>query len=140
MHGPTTEADISVPTLADFDRNSGNRLERLVFNNRGLVIGLCAVLTLLLAVAAVLRLGLNASFDKMIPRSHPYIQNYLEYRNDLRGLGNSLRISVENTQGDIYDPKYLDTLPTSGSAAGISGSARKAGTRPKSPCTADRGR
>ena len=46
----------------------------------------------------------------MIPSGHPYIQNYLEHRNDLRGLGNSLRIVVENTDGDIYDPEYLDTL------------------------------
>ena len=46
----------------------------------------------------------------MIPRSHPYIQNYLENRAELRGLGNALRIVVENPNGDIYDPKYLDTL------------------------------
>ena len=81
-----------------------------MFNNRRAVIILCAVLTVLLGAVAVFRLTLNASFDKMIPSSHPYIQNYLENRSDLRGLGNSLRIVVENTQGDIYDPKYLETL------------------------------
>jgi predicted RND superfamily exporter protein len=48
----------------------------------------------------------------MIPRGHPYIQNYLENRVELRGLGNSMRIVVEHTRGDIYDPKYLDTLKT----------------------------
>ncbi len=46
----------------------------------------------------------------MIPRSHPYIQNYLENRVELRGLGNALRIVVENPQGDIYDPAYQATL------------------------------
>jgi predicted RND superfamily exporter protein len=46
----------------------------------------------------------------MIPRSHPYIQNYLENRDELRGLGNALRIVVENPNGDIYDPKYENTL------------------------------
>ncbi len=46
----------------------------------------------------------------MIPRSHPYIQNYLESRAELRGLGNALRIVVENPNGDIYDPKYENTL------------------------------
>ena len=70
---------------------------------------LCALLTLCWAVAAT-RLTLNASFEKMIPRSHPYIQNYLENRAELRGLGNSLRIVVENPKGDIYDPSYLETL------------------------------
>ena len=105
------DAELPVPgALEHFDQNSGTRLERLVFNNRRAVIILCAVLTVLLGAVAVFRLTLNASFDKMIPSGHPYIQNYLENRNDLRGLGNSLRVVVENTQGDIYDPKYLEAL------------------------------
>src|SRR5882672_2398078 len=110
MHGATTAADPAIPTLEQFDHNSGSLLERLVFNHRRAVLVVCAVLTVLLGIGAALRLTLNASFEKMIPRSHPYIQNYLENRTDLRALGNSLRIVVENTQGDIYDPKYLNTL------------------------------
>ena len=46
----------------------------------------------------------------MLPLSSPYIQNYLHESGELRGLGNSLRIVVENPTGDIYDRKYLDTL------------------------------
>ncbi len=111
MHAAPSESNANEPrTLEQFDVNSGSRLERLVFNRRALVIAICAVLTLVLAIAAALRLTLNASFDKMIPRGHPYIQNYLEARNDLRGLGNSLRIVVESTDGDVYAPKYLDAL------------------------------
>ena len=111
MHGAPASADLPVSsTLEHFDRNSGSRLERLVFNHRVVVIVACAVLTVALGIAAGLRLTLNASFEKMIPRSHPYIQNYLENRNDLRALGNSLRVVVENTRGDIYDPKYLNAL------------------------------
>jgi predicted RND superfamily exporter protein len=110
MHGPV-DADLPIPSaLEHFDQNSGTKLERLVFNNRRTVIVICAVLTVVLGIAAALRLTLNASFEKMIPRGHPYIQNYLENRNDLRGLGNALRIVVVNTQGDIYDPKYLEAL------------------------------
>ncbi len=81
-----------------------------MFNNRLAVLVVCALLTLVLGIVAGLKLTLNASFEKMIPSGHPYIQNYLEHRNDLRSLGNSLRIVVENTDGDVYDPKYLDTL------------------------------
>ena len=106
-----TDADDAAPTaLEHFDHNSGSRLERLVFNNRRAVLVVCALLTLVLGVVAALNLTLNASFEKMIPRGHPYIQNYLENRNELRSLGNSLRIVVENPSGDIYDQKYLDTL------------------------------
>ena len=61
-------------------------------------------------MSAATRLALNASFEKMIPQSHPYIQNYLEHQKELRGLGNALRIVVENADGDIYDPKYIDAL------------------------------
>ena len=88
----------------------GSLLERAVFNNRRTVIVVCAVLTVLLGALAAWRLTLGASFEKMIPRSHPYIQNYLANRAELRGLGDALRIVVENTKGDIYDPKYLNTL------------------------------
>jgi predicted RND superfamily exporter protein len=111
MHAANSQADLPAPaSLEQFDRNSGTRLERLVFNNRRMVIVLCVVLTALLGAVAALKLTLNASFDKMIPHSHPYIRNYLENRLELRGLGNSLRIVVENPQGDIYDPMYINTL------------------------------
>ena len=88
----------------------GSLLERAVFNHRRTVIVICALVTVLLGALAVARLTLGASFEKMIPRSHPYIQNYLENRGELRGLGNALRIVVENPKGDIYDPHYLNTL------------------------------
>ena len=67
-----------VRDVADFDRNSGNWLERLVFNNRLAMVIACAVVTVLLGYAAATRLVLNASFEKMIPQSQPYIKNYLD--------------------------------------------------------------
>src|SRR6187397_2213334 len=108
MHTPDTSAEH--PALENFDINSGSRLERLVFNSRRIVMIVCLVLTVLFATLAALKLTLNASFEKMIPRGHPYIQNYLDNKADLRGLGNALRVVVENKQGDIYAPAYLDTL------------------------------
>ncbi|UVL31942.1 efflux RND transporter permease subunit [Pseudomonas donghuensis] len=99
-----------IRNLGDFDTRSGNRLERLVFNHR-LPFMLCMLLvTLVLGYMALTRLELRPSFEKMIPQSHPYIQNYLDNRQSLRGLGNSLRVVVENTRGDIFDPAYLQTL------------------------------
>ncbi|MDE2369292.1 MAG: MMPL family transporter [Burkholderiales bacterium] len=109
MHAPTVN-DSPQETLEGFDRNSGSWLERAVFNHRLGVLVACAIVTVLLALTAISRLALSASFEKMIPQSHPYIRNFIEHRADLRGLGNSLRIVVENRSGDIYDPKYLETL------------------------------
>src|SRR5215475_2469770 len=99
-----------VRDLADFDPKSGSRLERLIFKNRLVVVAVCAAITVILAIVAATKLTLNASFERMIPQSQPYIKNYLEHQKDLRGLGNALRVVVENTKGDIYDPAYLETL------------------------------
>lgn len=99
-----------IRNLDDFDACSGNGLERLVFNHRlPFVLGMLLA-TLVLGYMALTRLELRPSFDKMLPQSHPYIHNYLENRSSLRGLGNAVRVVVENTQGDIFDPGYLQTL------------------------------
>jgi uncharacterized protein len=111
MHAPSPNEDLpALGGLDTFDPQTGSRLERLVFNHRRAVIVLCALLTLVLGFLAVTRLTLNASFERMLPQSHPYIKNYLDNRSELRGLGNALRIVVENPGGDIYDRTYLETL------------------------------
>ena len=96
--------------LKGFDARSGNLLERLIFNNRLLVVLTCLVVTVLLGYFAATRLTLNASFEKMLPQSQPFIKNYLDNRQSLRGLGNAVRVVVESSEGDIYDPKYLEVL------------------------------
>ncbi|MGU3861361.1 efflux RND transporter permease subunit [Pseudomonas aeruginosa] len=96
--------------VRDFDPRTGNLLERAVFNHRPLFVLFMALITLLLGYMAVTRLEMRPSFEKMIPQSQPYIQNYLENRASLRGLGNSVRVVVENTEGDIFDPEYLEVL------------------------------
>jgi uncharacterized protein len=99
-----------VRDVRDFDCRGGNLLERVVFNNRLAVVAVCAILTAMLGYFAATRLVLNASFERMIPQGQPSIRNYLEHKGDLRGLGNSLRIVVENEDGDIFDPRYLEAL------------------------------
>ena len=96
--------------IKDFELHSGNLLERMVFNHRlSFIIGILLI-TILLGYMALTRLELKPSFEKMIPQGHPYIQNFLENRKALRGLGNSVRVVVENTQGDIFAPAYLQAL------------------------------
>jgi predicted RND superfamily exporter protein len=103
----------SMPVISDlgkFDRHSGNWLERLVFNRRLALVVACALATLVFGYLGFTRLVLGASFERMLPQNHPYIQNYLHNKQELRGLGNALRVVVENPSGDIYDPKFLETL------------------------------
>ncbi|HSW03557.1 efflux RND transporter permease subunit [Aquabacterium sp.] len=98
-----------VPSRRDFDTRSGNWLERLVFNHRLWVMLACALVSLWLGAEAT-KLQVNASFEKMIPQSHPYIRNYLDNRKDLAGISNAVRVVVEHTEGEIYDAAYLATL------------------------------
>src|SRR5262245_24109510 len=99
----------AIRELKDFDRNSGNRFERLIFNHRLLIVLACALVTLLLGLAST-KLTLNAAFEETIPRNHPHIRNFLEHRGELQGLGNAVRVVVENKTGDIFDPDYLQAL------------------------------
>ncbi|BBO82042.1 RND transporter [Desulfosarcina ovata subsp. sediminis] len=100
----------AVASSKDFDMASGPWLERLIFNNRFLILMICALITAYLGFQAS-RLQINASFEKMMPVTHPYIQNYLKHADSIRGLGNSVRVVVANSRGgDIYDPTYLETL------------------------------
>ena len=89
--------------------NQGPLLERLIFGVRPAVLILFALLTVLLGFQAS-KLRPAASFEKMIPTYHPYIANFLENKKDLSSLGNSVRISVEAVEGDIFSAEYLDTL------------------------------
>ena len=95
--------------LADFDTRSGSIVERALFNHRLVVVMLCALITVLLGWQAT-RLQLTASFEKTIPTHHPYIANFLSWQNQLTGLGNAVRVAVENPGGTVYDAKYLETL------------------------------
>jgi predicted RND superfamily exporter protein len=106
---PALPAEAVIANLADFDARSGSLAERVLFNNRLLIVALCVLATLVLGYQA-LGLKLNAAFDKMIPTSHPYIVNFLDNRSQLAGMGNSLRIAVATTEGDIFDARYLETV------------------------------
>jgi predicted RND superfamily exporter protein len=104
--------DDAMPVMAssaDFDRRSGNLLERLVFNHRGILIGICAIVTLVLGMLAA-RLEVGASFNDMMPQSQAFVKNYKANADSLGGLGNAVRIVVTNTKGNIYDPAYVQTL------------------------------
>ena len=98
-----------VKNLDEFDRGSGSIVERALFNNRTVVIALCLLISLVLGWQAT-HVKLSASFEKTIPTSHPYIVNFLTQQGQLQGLGNALRMAVENPAGTIYDANYLEIL------------------------------
>jgi predicted RND superfamily exporter protein len=104
-----TEAAPVTDDLGAFDRASGSLLERLLFNNRPLVLLACLLATIFFGVQAT-RTTLNASFDSMIPARHPFIVNYLKHYVDLQSQENAVRIAVTANDGSILSAHYLQVL------------------------------
>lgn len=98
-----------IEQLSDFDHSSGNLLERFIFNWRPVVLLLCLLLTLLLGWQAR-QLQVNASFEKMVPTDHEFVRNAMKHKALLKGMGNTVRVVVESTSGEIFDPNYLEQL------------------------------
>ncbi|MDR6958365.1 putative RND superfamily exporter protein [Pseudomonas brassicacearum] len=110
MNSYTRSAEHETAPKPDvFDPSSGTLVERLLFNHRSVILGICVLLSLVLGYQA-LSLKLNAAFEKMIPTDHPYVQNYLKNRGQLGEGGNTLRIAIEAKQGSIFDASYLETV------------------------------
>ncbi|RDE25350.1 RND family transporter [Motiliproteus coralliicola] len=84
-------------------------VERTLFGHRPLILALCLLMTCVFGYYAS-NLTMGASFEKMIPTSHPYIANFLENKQEMAGLGNTVRIAVETTGDDIYSAEFQETL------------------------------
>lgn len=83
--------------------------ERLIFGYRRTVLVLFALATLFLGYHAY-HLQPDASFAKLVPQGHPFIQKMNEHMKDLRAGGASLKVSVAVNDGDIFNDEYLSTL------------------------------
>lgn len=88
---------------------SAQIIENILFKKRLLVLSIISVLFVFLSIQAV-QVKPEASFTKMIPAQHEFINNFLTYRKELAGLGNVVRVVVENTEGDIFEPEFQEVL------------------------------
>lgn len=84
-------------------------LERMIFNNRVIILVAFFFLTLFLGYHAT-KIKPDASFERLIPLEHPYIVNMMENRDDLANLGNFVRIAVEVEEGDIFTAEFMTAL------------------------------
>ncbi|MEO0615085.1 MAG: MMPL family transporter [Pseudomonadota bacterium] len=106
-----TESTHAKPVHTDDHRGGALEafFEQALFRHRPIVIALLLLLTGWLAFQAA-GIRPDASFEKMVPTKHPFIENYLEDRDDLSALGNTVRIIVETTEGDIFDAEFQEVL------------------------------
>ncbi len=95
--------------IASFDRNSGSTLERLLFNNRPIILLLCLFTTLFFGFEAT-KTTISANYDSMIPTHHPFIINYFNHYAELQSQDNAVRIVVTANRGTIINAHYLFVL------------------------------
>ena len=107
MDKPSTAPVIA--DLNDFDKGSGSLVERILFNNRPIIMIICAIATLFLGFEAT-KVRLSADYSQMIPVHQPYIINYLSHYDDLSTSSNAVQIAVVANNGTILDAHYLQVL------------------------------
>ncbi len=104
-----TNAAPVIADLNDFDKSSGSLVERILFNNRPMIMIICAIITVLLGFEAT-KVRLSADYSNMIPIHQPFIVNYLKHYDNLSTQSNAVQIAVVANQGTILDAHYLQVL------------------------------
>ena len=103
-----TEKNVSAEVDSAY-LNDASFLERFLFSKRPLMMAVYIILTIFFGYHT-LQQKPQASLLRMIPTYHPFIKNFIEYQDELRTMGNVLRICVETTEGTIISKEYLDAL------------------------------
>ena len=91
-----------------FTRTILRLVEPPIFHGRAITLTILLLITALLGWQA-LQVRPNAGWLKMVPQDHEYMQTFMEYYRDFGGA-NTVLIAVHNKKGDIYQPKFMETL------------------------------
>jgi predicted RND superfamily exporter protein len=91
------------------NNTSSHAITDAIFRARAVIVFIFVVITLALGYQ-VTKLRPDASFEKMVPTTHPYIINFLQNKDDLSALGNAVRIIVAANDGDIFSKDFQETL------------------------------
>ncbi|MDY6976711.1 MAG: MMPL family transporter [Glaciecola sp.] len=84
-------------------------IEKFIFANRKLILFILTIIFAFLATEAI-QVKPEASFSKMVPGDHEFINNYKAYQSELADLGNVIRVIVETEEGDIFTQEFQQTL------------------------------
>ena len=85
-----------------------DRIERLLFTRRRLVLAAFALVTLAMGWLAT-GLKVDAGFTKLVPVEHEYMRTFLEYRDEFGGADRVL-IAVMARDGDMFNPGFFAAL------------------------------
>ncbi|SFU13893.1 efflux RND transporter permease subunit [Pseudomonas marincola] len=80
-----------------------------LISHRKAFLWLFILITVALGYSAT-HIKLDPGFNKQIPASHPFMENYRQYSETFTGA-NTILVSVQwKGEGDIYNPEFLDVL------------------------------
>ena len=85
-----------------------NAIESFVFRFRFTLVLVFSVLTVLMGWFAS-KTYVDASFSKMLPQDHPYIDTFKEYESEFGGA-NRIVIALMAKDGNIFTPEFFATL------------------------------
>ncbi|WP_412970817.1 efflux RND transporter permease subunit [Glaciecola sp. MF2-115] len=83
--------------------------EKFIFSFRVPILALLAIIFAFLATEAM-QVKPEASFSKMVPGNHEFINNYKAYQSELADLGNVIRVVVETEEDDIFTQEFQEIL------------------------------
>ncbi|MFZ2208749.1 MAG: MMPL family transporter [Porticoccaceae bacterium] len=85
-----------------------DRVVALIFSHRPAILVGFLALTLVMGINA-LNLRVDAGFEKLVPIRHDYIRTLTQYQDDF-GSGNQIIVALTQTDGDIFNPEFFETL------------------------------
>ncbi len=94
--------------MAKRNYNIVNKIEKVVFARRGLLVALFLLVTAGMFYSAF-KARVDVSFTKKLPLQHEYIQTFLQYREQFGGA-NRVVIALMVPEGDIFTPEFFDIL------------------------------
>ncbi len=83
-------------------------LERLIFDNRGIVLILFSLITIGFALAAS-QLTIDAGFRKQLPLGHEYMQTFQDYEVEFGGA-NRVFVALVDSSGDMFNKEFFTAL------------------------------
>nr|VFK50142.1 MAG: hypothetical protein BECKTUN1418E_GA0071001_100113 [Candidatus Kentron sp. TUN]VFK51171.1 MAG: hypothetical protein BECKTUN1418F_GA0071002_100113 [Candidatus Kentron sp. TUN] len=87
---------------------SGKTLANRIFEHRIMVVSGFLAMTLLFGYSMT-NLKVNASFNKLLPLTHEYMQPFLKYQNEF-GAANRILVALTVESGDIFTPIFFHAL------------------------------
>lgn len=84
------------------------QVSRYTVDHPRIILAVMGALTLVMLLFALTGTSLRVVLDEMLPGHHQNVQAYKDYGKRFGGV-NSVLMSVKNKNGDVYDPKFLET-------------------------------